>query len=158
MMLMETLTAKGFEHYEISNFAKSNCYGMHNTNYWLGEKYLGIGPSAHSFNGKFRQANVSNNQQYMAAIKNNELIFEKEKLTPNQLFNEWLMTGLRTQWGCDLQQGRNKFESKWIDEMLEEAQDYFAKKKLLLTENKLKITSEGKLIADKIMSDLMRVV
>ncbi len=157
MILIETLTVKGFEHYEISNFAKPNCYAMHNTNYWMGKKYLGIGPSAHSFNGKFRQSNVSNNQQYIEAIKNNELIFEKEMLTPNQQFNEWLMTGLRTQWGCDLRQGRNKFESKWIDEMLEEAQDYFAEKKLLLTENKLKISIEGKLIADKIMSDLMRI-
>ena len=75
MLLIETLTAKGFDHYEISNFAKPNCYAVHNTNYWLGKKYLGIGPSAHSFNGKFRQSNVSNNQKYIEGIKNNELIF-----------------------------------------------------------------------------------
>ena len=157
IMLIETLISNDFEHYEISNFAKFNQYALHNTNYWKGEKYLGIGPSAHSFNGNERRWNVSNNQQYFQGIFSNKSIFENEILSAKDQFNEWLMTGLRTQWGCDLTVAKMKFDESWIKEILQDAEPYFNAKKMMQLENKLILTNEGKLIADRIISDLMIV-
>ncbi len=157
MQLMETLMNKGFEHYEISNFAKPNHHAIHNTNYWKGKKYLGLGASAHSYNGNERSWNVSNNNQYIEAILKGELIAEKEVLTTQEKFNEWLMTGLRTQWGCDLQEGEQKFELNWIKQLLQEATPYIEQKKIKFDNKKLTLTNKGKLIADKIISDLMMV-
>ena len=157
IMLIETLISIDFEHYEISNFAKFNQYALHNTNYWKGEKYLGIGPSAHSFNGNERRWNVSNNQQYFQGIFSNKSIFENEILSAKDQFNEWLMTGLRTQWGCDLTVAKMKFDESWIKEILQDAEPYFNAKKMMQLENKLILTNEGKLIADRIISDLMIV-
>ena len=157
MQLMETLINAGFEHYEISNFAKPNKYAIHNTNYWKGEKYVGLGPSAHSYNGSERSWNVSNNQQYLESISKGKLIAEKEILNEQEKFNEWLMTGLRTQFGCDLQAAKEKFDALWVKEMLNDAANYFEQKKLQLNDEKLTLTFEGKLIADRIISDLMRV-
>ena len=157
IMLIETLISNDFEHYEISNFAKFNQYALHNTNYWKGEKYLGIGPSAHSFNGNERRWNVSNNQQYFQGIFSNKSIFENEILSAKDQFNEWLMTGLRTQWGCDLTVAKMKFDESWIKEILQDAEPYFNAKKMMQLENKLILTNEGKLIADRIIRDLMIV-
>jgi oxygen-independent coproporphyrinogen-3 oxidase len=155
-MLMEALTAKGFEHYEISNFAKPNFYAVHNTNYWKGVPYLGIGPSAHSYKDNLRNWNVANTQQYMNGIEEKLPVIENEFLTAEDIFNEWIMTGLRTQWGCNIAEAKNKFESTWINEMLNEAALYIANGKLLLNENILTISKDGKLIADRIMSDLFK--
>ena len=99
VQLMEELQAKGYEQYEISNFAKAENYSKHNSNYWLGVPYLGIGPSAHSFNLQTRQWNVSNNSKYLAALARKELPSEEELLTPANKINEYIMTSLRTKWG-----------------------------------------------------------
>ena len=155
-MLMEILTAKGFEHYEISNFAKPNFYAVHNTNYWKGVPYLGIGPSAHSYKENLRSWNVANTQQYMHGIEQKLPVTENEFLTTEDIFNEWIMTGLRTQWGCNISEAKNKFEATWINEMLNEAALYIASGKLSLNENILTISNDGKLIADRIMSDLFK--
>jgi len=100
--LMDTLAGHGYEHYEISNFAKPGRYARHNSRYWLGEPYLGIGPSAHSFDGQSRQWNVSNNARYIKSIQNGIVPYEKELLTPTMRYNEYVMTRMRTHWGCQL--------------------------------------------------------
>lgn len=100
--LQDTLAARGYEHYEISNFALPGRYARHNSSYWRGEPYLGVGPSAHSFDGRSRQWNVANNARYLRALEAGELSFEREELTPAQRYNEYVMTGLRTIWGCEL--------------------------------------------------------
>src|SRR5690606_4570736 len=99
--LTELITQNGFEQYEISNYARNEMYSKHNTNYWRGVPYIGIGPSAHSFNGVARQWNVANNFKYLSALANNEIPAEKETLTQEDRFNEYIMTALRTKWGID---------------------------------------------------------
>jgi oxygen-independent coproporphyrinogen III oxidase len=101
-ILTETLRTNGYDHYEISNFALPNRYARHNTNYWRGVKYVGIGASAHSFDGESRQWNVANNALYIQAVKTGNIPLEKETLTLSQRHNEYVMTSLRTMWGCDI--------------------------------------------------------
>jgi len=103
-VLQRKLKNAGFEHYEISNFGLPNFYSKHNSSYWKGETYLGIGPSAHSFDGKYRSWNIANNSQYIKGIESDEPAYDFELLTPENRFNELLLVGLRTQWGVDLQQ------------------------------------------------------
>jgi oxygen-independent coproporphyrinogen-3 oxidase len=100
--LMDTLAGRGYEHYEISNFALPGRYARHNSRYWLGDSYLGVGPSAHSFDGHSRQWNVSNNARYIKSIENGLVPFEKELITPTMRYNEYVMTRMRTHWGCQL--------------------------------------------------------
>src|SRR5690606_39003041 len=101
-ILVNTLTAKKFVHYELSNFGKINYFSRNNSAYWLGEKYIGIGPSAHSFDGVSRSWNVANNSLYLKAIDDGNLPSEREILSPTDRYNEYVMTGLRTIWGIDL--------------------------------------------------------
>ena len=101
-VLMATLKKAGYEHYEISNFAKPDWHARHNSNYWLGATYLGVGPAAHSFNSTSRQWNVAHNTQYIQAITNKQPAFEKEILSKEQQYNEYILTALRTKWGCNL--------------------------------------------------------
>lgn len=109
LYLSGQLTAAGFEHYEISNFALPGHRALHNSNYWLQSNYLGLGPSAHSFNGSSRQWNVRNNPQYIKEIAMGNLPFEKEELSARDLYNEYVMTRFRTTWGCDAEEIKNKF-------------------------------------------------
>lgn len=154
-LLVAFLEKKGFEQYEISNFARDENYAQHNSNYWRGKSYLGIGPSAHSFNGGSRAWNVANNQRYIRAIQQKECCFEEEQLSTNDQFNELLMTGLRTKWGIDLEKLSN------IAELDESFYEYLQKgiEKGDITQNKKQIilTKKGRLIADKIASDLFLV-
>ncbi|MEY2828957.1 MAG: Oxygen-independent coproporphyrinogen-III oxidase, partial [Bacteroidota bacterium] len=152
--LMDTLCSHDFEHYEISNFAKAGRYAIHNTNYWKGVPYLGIGPSAHSYKNNLRCWNVANTQKYMAGVDANKLEIEEEFLSKKNIFNEWIMTGLRTQWGINTEEAKLKYNHQWIYELLLEAQTHIAIGNLSNKNNVLKITTNGKLIADKIMSDL----
>jgi oxygen-independent coproporphyrinogen-3 oxidase len=152
--LMDTLCSHDFEHYEISNFAKAGRYAIHNTNYWKGVPYLGIGPSAHSYKNNLRCWNVANTQKYMAGVDANKLEIEEEFLSEKNIFNEWIMTGLRTQWGINTEAAKLKYNHQWINELLLEAQTHIAIGNLSNKNNVLKITTQGKLIADKIMSDL----
>lgn len=156
-ILMETLAANGYEHYEISNFCLPGFYSRHNTNYWKQEKYLGIGPSAHSFNGHTRQFNISNNTKYVAAIAAGTIPFELDILTQQDQINEYIMTSLRTIWGCNLL----KLQQEFNHNLLLEHEDYINK---LKTENYVEVVGEslvlqrkGKLLADKIASDLFVV-
>lgn len=155
-ILMEQMEVNGFVHYEISNFAKPGFYSRHNSIYWLGGHYLGLGPSAHSFNGVSRQWNVSNLSQYLTLQEEKTILFETEILTMEQQYNEYVMTSLRTSWGCDLEHIRNVFGEYFESYCRKIAEKYIKQDKLLLKENRLFLTQTGKLFADGIASDLFK--
>lgn len=160
-------TAKnGFVHYEISNFGKPNYFSKHNTSYWLGKKYIGIGPSAHSFNKTHRSWNVANNAKYIKTIQEGNLPLEQEELTIKDRFNEYLMTGLRTIWGVSLEKITQEFGEEFGKSLLKNAEK-FINQGLLVIENELKkpdsdnnvkkvlkTTSKGKFLADGLASEL----
>lgn len=154
-LLMEQAPAMGYEHYEISNLALPGMYARHNTAYWQGVPYLGIGPSAHSFDGlKTRRWNVANNALYLKNMAAGTIPFEEEALTPLQRLNEYIMTSLRTMWGCDL----GKISQEWGDDVqtvvLRAADPYLSRRQVLLQDNRLLLSREGKLFADHIAGDL----
>ena len=154
LMLMNELSAAGYEHYEISNFAKPGYRSKHNSSYWQGKKYLGLGPSAHSFNGKSRQWNIANNALYIQSLKNNELNFEKEELSLTQRLNEYIMTSLRTIEGLDLNFVKEKFGITYSDKLQTIADNNKYNSKLLTLNSKLTLSNKGKLFADGITADL----
>ena len=143
--------SENYEHYEISNFAKKGFYSKHNSNYWRGKKYLGIGPSAHSFNGISRQWNVANNAKYMKALKEGNLNYEIEILTPEQQYNEYVMTALRTTWGIDLARVKNMGLK---DFFLKKIKVYLDQKLIIEINDHFKLTDKGKFLADGIAAGL----
>jgi oxygen-independent coproporphyrinogen-3 oxidase len=153
-LLMDRMQDAGYEHYEISNFCKPGFYSRHNTSYWQQHHYLGIGPSAHSYNGVSRQFNISNNSLYCKAIESNQVPYEREVLTRENKINEYLFTTLRTVWGCDLEQIKVNFQF----DVLRENKAYLTllqEKNLASIENhRLTLTRTGKLLADQIAADL----
>lgn len=149
-MLMEKMEAQGYEHYEISNFAKPGRHAIHNSNYWRGEAYLGIGPSAHSYNGQSRQWNVANNSKYIKTIGEGVVPFEKEDLSPEQRYNEYVMTGLRTKWGVELERINPAFR----DHFLSEAAPYLEAGKMEKNGEAFILTRAGKHLADRIAMEL----
>jgi oxygen-independent coproporphyrinogen-3 oxidase len=156
VLLMEEAGKLGYEQYEISNYAKPGCYAVHNTAYWQGAPYLGLGPSAHSFNGRdIRQWNVANNAQYISVIMNEGKVpYEQEKLSRIQRLNEYIMTSLRTMWGCDLSKIEQVWGSDYSAGIIKGAETFIQSGRLQLTDNKLFLMQEGKLFADGIASDL----
>lgn len=153
-LMIDLFTNKGFEQYEISNFAKNENYAKHNTNYWKGKKYLGIGPGAHSFDGKIRQYNISNNPKYITAISDNIIPFDSETLTQKDFVNEYIMTSLRTKWGTNLNEVGNLLGENFLLKQESLINDFLKKKLIHLENNTLFLTSEGKLLADHISSEL----
>lgn len=153
-ILMQHLSEQGFIHYEISNFGKPEYFSRHNTAYWLNRKYLGIGPSAHSYGGNTRQWNISNNSAYIRSLKNNYIPIEKEFLSENDRYNEYVMTSLRTVWGCDLEHIRSNFDNRFSVHCICNVQPYINSGKVIKSGSKLFLTNEGKLLADRIVSDL----
>lgn len=154
-MLIDTLTQHGFEHYEISNFAKNGQYARHNTAYWQGKHYLGIGPSAHSFNGRSRSWNIANNARYIAGINTGSPLSETEALSLSDRFNEYIMTSLRTMWGVDTQSVEREFGSEVKQELLKNIQPFMERREVLWrTEHSLALSPKGKLMADYIASEL----
>ncbi len=154
LLLMKWMADAGYEHYEISNFAKPGFRSRHNSSYWKGAEYLGIGPSAHSYTGISRRWNIANNVLYIQSIKNNVIPFEEEILTETQQLNEYIMTSLRTREGLDLSLVENKFEPYQRERIIKESISFIKKGMMKQEENKLILTNEGKLFADKIASDL----
>ena len=152
--LMEFAAQHGYEHYEISNFCKPGHYSIHNTSYWQGLPYLGIGPSAHSYDGSSRQWNISNNPLYIKQDPEGPLLFTKEILSANDKFNEYVMISLRTSKGIDLNYLSEHFGSELSSNLLKEATPYIIDKSLEETIGHLQLTRQGKLIADRIASDL----
>jgi oxygen-independent coproporphyrinogen-3 oxidase len=151
-LLQKKLNENGFDHYEISNFGKPNFYSLHNSNYWKGEMYLGVGPSAHSYDTIHRSWNISNNHQYMNGVLENKPKFDFEILSKSDVFNELLLIGLRTIWGVDLKKlnsvlsfsvfFNNKLKELEMDELV------------YIEDNHLMLTQKGKFFADKIAQDL----
>ncbi|MCJ8210400.1 radical SAM family heme chaperone HemW [Mucilaginibacter sp. RS28] len=153
LYLSDTLQAAGYEHYEISNYAQPDHYSRHNTNYWKGVKYLGLGPSAHSFNGEARQWNVANNAKYIEAILQNRIPAETEILTETDRLNEYVMTSLRTMWGLDLSTLEGIAAGASTD-LIKTSEPFLEKGWLIREEGIFRLTREGKLYADHIASEL----
>lgn len=154
LLLIEKLEGAGYHHYEVSNFSKPGCMSKHNSSYWKGEKYLGVGPSAHSYNGVERQFNISNNHLYINSIEAGEIPATIEILTREDKINECLLTGLRTSWGTNLQtllknhqHDLLKIHSQYIQKLIDS--NY-----ALISDESLILTKKGRLLADKIASDL----
>jgi oxygen-independent coproporphyrinogen-3 oxidase len=152
--LTEKLAKAGFEHYEISNYALPGKYAVHNTNYWKGVPYLGIGPSAHGFDGFNRYINVSNNAKYLNSLADNKLAETVEELSKTDRFNEYIMTSLRTQWGTDLTRINTDFGRTFAEDTQKLIKPFIANGQLVLQENIVKLTNEGKLFADGIAAEL----
>lgn len=153
-LLMQRMEAAGFVHYEISNFALPGHYSKHNSLYWIGGNYLGLGPSAHSYNGISRQWNVSHLIKYIEMAGVSTAVYEKEILTLDQRYDEYVMTSLRTSWGCDLAHIRNAFGEKYSNYCLGLAQAALSKNHLKIEQNVLRLTTAGKLFADGIAANL----
>jgi len=157
LLLVDQLETNGFVHYELSNFGKENYFSQNNSAYWLGKKYLGIGPSAHSYDGIHRSWNIANNTLYINTIAEDKLPLEIEALTPTDRYNECVMTGLRTIWGVSIDRIEAEFGPVYKDYLLQEAQQYRDSGKLELKNNILRTTREGKFFSDGIASDLFFV-
>ena len=154
MILVETLESIGFIHYELSNFGKEKYFSKNNSAYWLGKKYMGIGPSAHSYDGVSRSWNISNNSIYLKSIQEDKLPNEIEILSITDRYNEYIMTGLRTIWGVSLDRIETEFGVGYLNYLHKQAQK-FLNDDLLFIENKiLKSTKKGKFLTDGIASDL----
>lgn len=155
--LVSETEKQGFTHYEISNFGKPDYFSKHNSSYWQGKPYLGIGPSAHSFNGKQRSWNVSNNTKYIKSIEQNELPSTVETLSEKDRFNEYIMTGLRTIWGISLDKIQKDFGLNFRNELLKTAQPYLKNDLLVISDDNIKTTQKGKFLADGIASELFMI-
>lgn len=152
--LMKQLHQNNYIHYEISNYALENCRAIHNSNYWKGVSYLGIGPSAHSYNGISRQWNVSNNAKYIQALQKNELPFEIETLTSSQKLNERIMTSLRTIEGFDTSIVNSFLKGDEIEEWNRTVAKYVHEEMLIVENHSIKLSSKGKLFADYLAGEL----
>jgi putative oxygen-independent coproporphyrinogen III oxidase len=154
-LLIEKAEDAGFTHYEISNFGKPGYFSVHNSNYWKQVKYLGVGPSAHSFNGYSRQWNVSNINSYIKTVNSGKPYFESEDLNIKTRFNEYIMTSLRTMWGIDLQYVERTFEKEGYDYVINLSGKFRDYGLMKLEKNTLVLTNQGKMISDNIISEFM---
>jgi oxygen-independent coproporphyrinogen-3 oxidase len=155
--LADTLEAAGYAHYEISNFGKPGYYSRNNTAYWLGKPYLGIGPSAHSYDGQGRRWNIAHNLKYIRALEAGEPYFETETLSLQDRYNEAIMTGLRTEWGVSLQKIRQEFGPRFEAYLLRLAGPYLEQQFLFREGDGLYLSRKGKFLADGIASDLFMI-
>lgn len=155
--LMDTLQDRGYQHYEISNFAKPGFLARHNSNYWKGVAYLGIGPSAHSYDGHSRQWNVRNNIRYVRALQQGELAYEREQLTDRDKLNEYIMTSLRTVWGLDLAVAEQQLYRTGRNGFIEALQPFVDTGEVMLNGTVATLTRKGKLKADHIAAELFVV-
>ena len=153
-LLLEMTTAAGYEQYEISNFARPGAYSRHNSAYWTGTPYVGIGPSAHGFNGQQRYWNVAHNAQYMTQIEAGELPQELEVLSADDRYNEYVLTALRTRWGVTMER-LHAFGA--VAHFAQLAQPYLEAGKMELTDGAYRLTAQGKFLADGIAAALFRV-
>ena len=153
-LLVDKLEENGFIHYELSNFGKSTYFSKNNSSYWLGKKYIGIGPSAHSYNGISRSWNISNNTLYLKSIVENILPSETETLTKTDRYNEYVMTGLRTIWGISLDRIEREFGKTYLDYLNKQSYNYIEDHFLFVDDTILRTTKTGKFLSDGIASDL----
>ena len=156
-VLLEETATQGLTHYETCSFGHPDYFSRHNTSYWLGKTYMGVGPSAHSFDGVQRSWNVSNNSKYIKSLEVGVRPFESEVLSVENRFNEYIMTGLRTIWGVSLEKIETDFGVKIKAQLLENSKKFRTSETLILEDNHLKITRTGKFLSDGIASDLFLV-
>lgn len=156
-LLTKHLDTAGFEQYEISNFARPGFRSKHNSSYWQGKPYLGLGPSAHSFNGTTRQWNISNNALYIQSLDKGLVPSEAEQLTAEQQLNEYIMTSLRTIEGCSMEWIAENWSLQKVEDVLTAAKKYIDDEKLSFTDNRLLLTQKGKFLADGIAADLFQL-
>jgi len=155
--LINKLESQGFLHYEISNFCKEGLFSIHNTNYWKQKRYLGIGPSSHSFNGNSRQWNVSNNEKYIDGIGRNKIPYKKETLDQKTRYNEYILTSLRTMWGADLKYIEEAFSKEARDYCVSLSNRFIDYGMLERKDDSLILTQQGQLISDNIISELLMI-
>lgn len=156
-VLIKKLSEAGYIHYEISNFSLPDKHSRHNSGYWTGMKYIGCGPSAHSYNGISRQWNISSLDKYINGINNNKDISEKETLDLYTRYNDFVITSIRTIWGMPLDKLKSEFGTELYDYCLKMASPHIKRKKLQIENNNLRLTHEGIFISDGIMSDMLWV-
>ena len=153
-ILQEISSEIGYKQYEISNFCRKDKFALHNTSYWEDKIYLGIGPSAHSYNGESRRWNISNNLKYITFINSGEKYFDEEILSINQKYNEYTLTSLRTIWGISLDYLENNFDKMITSHFKKNSRKWIENENAILENNSLKLTNKGMLFADAISSDL----
>jgi len=156
-ILKEQLEDAGFIHYELSNFGKEGFFSKNNSAYWQGKSYIGIGPSAHSFNGKKRSWNVRNNTKYIKAVLNGDLPMEIEHLTKIDQYNEYIMTGLRTVWGVSLEKVEKDFGHLLKNYLIEQANVFINQHLLYIDGEHLRVTKKGQFLSDGIASELFKL-
>ena len=156
--LIKMLKENDFEQYEISNFSKKGHVSKHNSSYWKQKIFLGVGPSAHSFNTKTRYWNVSNNARYIKGAKNGTWVYEEEVLDEKTRYNEYIMTSLRTSWGVDIDFLKTNFNSSFVAHFIKESKTYILDNSLIQKGNFYTLSQNGKLLADRIASELFYVI
>ncbi|NOR75386.1 MAG: radical SAM family heme chaperone HemW [Draconibacterium sp.] len=156
-ILIEEAEKNGFQQYEISNFAKNRIYSKHNKSYWFGKKYLGLGPSAHSFNGSSRRWNISNTEKYIGAIENNKSYFEEEKLSESEKYNEYILTRIRTIWGVSVDFIKSNFGNEKAAYFLKNIVKYKNSDLVIQNNNVFTLTKNGLFVSDEIITNLMIV-
>lgn len=155
--LIDRLAAAGYQHYEISNFAKPGCYSRHNSSYWTGKAYLGLGPSAHSYNGQERTWNVASLPIYIKGIEDGEPQLEREVLDLPTRYNDFIITRLRTQWGIACDELVSSFGEKWLAYCLKQAERALRQGLLIHEGGRLRLSRQGLFLSDGVMSDLLWV-
>ena len=156
-ILCALLEKEGFINYEISNFGKEGYFSKNNTAYWKGKKYLGIGPSAHSYDGTKRGWNINNNSKYIRSIKERVLPIEVEVLSKTDRYNEYVMTGLRTIWGISLYKIQTEFGNSYFEYLMQQSDKYIKEEMLSIDGDKISVTKKGKFLCDGIASDLFMI-
>lgn len=156
-LMYDKLLDLNYINYELSSFAKKGYFSKNNSGYWLGKKYVGIGPSSHSFDGFSRSWNVSNNNLYVSDIQNNKMYHQKEKLTHVDQYNEYIMTGLRTMWGISLSNLQEKFGKKIENHFVKKSKKFIESKLLIIENDLIKTSKKGKFLSDGIASELFLI-
>jgi oxygen-independent coproporphyrinogen-3 oxidase len=156
-LMYDKLSDLNYINYELSSFAKKGYFSKNNSGYWLGKKYVGIGPSSHSFDGFARSWNVSNNTLYVSDIKNNKMYHQKEKLTQIDQYNEYIMIGLRTMWGISLSNLQEKFGKKIKTHFVTKSKKFIESKLLIIENDLIKTSKKGKFLSDGIASELFLI-
>jgi oxygen-independent coproporphyrinogen III oxidase len=153
--LFSVTSEAGFEQYEISNFAKKQAYSKHNSGYWLGKNYLGLGPSAHSFNGSTRQWNISVLEKYITGVLSGNPVYSTEVLSEKDKLNDYIITGIRTKWGISIDHIREKFGDFLADRVIKSALAYESKALVKIIQGVIKLTQKGILVSDQITLDFL---
>ncbi|MFD2568792.1 radical SAM family heme chaperone HemW [Pseudotenacibaculum haliotis] len=156
-ILIDELEKADFVHYELSNFGKEEFFSKNNSAYWLGKPYVGIGPSAHSFDGIQRSWNINNNSKYIKAIQEGKLPIERETLSTTDRYNEYIMTGLRTVWGVSLEKVKTDFGETYFEYLMLQSEKHQKEELLYIEDGKLRTTQKGKFLSDGIASDLFKL-